>query len=666
MKWLQSSLNMLLLCSLVTSSHAANTVQSFVADFPPDPFFPYRYASNLVPATTDADGFLRMTWEGVGSTTSRIAFDQAYTDDWESMAINFDMRIGQATTGGSQDPCGFGADGIGVVLANIDNYGRRGHVNWAGGESPDLAGSFGVGFDTWDNGDEGCNSVSLHWDGAVYDSFPIEGSDIDTFETGEVLNTTILLENAGGDMEVSVILTDGTDTIIPWEQEPIPFDPYVGRLAFGARTGGAWSDQDIANITLTVDGELKQEVLFPSNYDAGAPVAPPSLMGGTPYAARQFGSAPGPVLIPLDEAGGTQDGFLRLASEVGSNDNGIVFDQTSTGTNLIEANFDFRIQDDGLLGAADGLSFLLVPADTYGTTGPLFGGANPFPTKEEPNLAGALGLAFDIYQSGNDSEPCDGCSGTKANEVSLHWNGGVISQFQVPLAEIDWAGDKFHSVTMIVEQVDGDANVTAYIVDGTDDNTTLLFTDEFISDLSFPGGARAAFYAHTGGAADHFELDNINIDFGDVSIPGDFNGNGVLDAADLDEMAAAMSDPPVDPKYDLTGDGEVDIADREYWVNELKNTWIGDANLDLEFNSGDMVQVFVGGKYETGGDATWAKATGTATRCLAAVTWWPRLLPGVTNRVLRMAAAAVPEPTSLLLLMAGLMGVAICRRHLRS
>ena len=41
------------------------------------------------------------------------------------------------------------------------------------------------------------------------------------------------------------------------------------------------------------------------------------------------------------------------------------------------------------------------------------------------------------------------------------------------------------------------------------------------------------------------------------------------------------------------------------WVDDLKNTWIGDANLDGEFNSGDMVQVFVGGKYETGEDAGW-------------------------------------------------------------
>ena len=41
------------------------------------------------------------------------------------------------------------------------------------------------------------------------------------------------------------------------------------------------------------------------------------------------------------------------------------------------------------------------------------------------------------------------------------------------------------------------------------------------------------------------------------------------------------------------------------WIHELKGTWIGDANLDGEFNSGDFVQVFAAGKYETGDFAGW-------------------------------------------------------------
>ena len=57
-------------------------------------------------------------------------------------------------------------------------------------------------------------------------------------------------------------------------------------------------------------------------------------------------------------------------------------------------------------------------------------------------------------------------------------------------------------------------------------------------------------------------------------------------------------------EYDLNGDGVVDFEDRKLWVEDsaFKNTWIGDANLDLEFNSCDMVQVFAAGKYEKPGE----------------------------------------------------------------
>ena len=61
------------------------------------------------------------------------------------------------------------------------------------------------------------------------------------------------------------------------------------------------------------------------------------------------------------------------------------------------------------------------------------------------------------------------------------------------------------------------------------------------------------------------------------------------------------------PELDLDDDGHVDHQDHRVWVKVLKHTWFGDANLDGEFNSGDMVQVFVLGKYETGEEASWAE-----------------------------------------------------------
>ena len=82
-------------------------------------------------------------------------------------------------------------------------------------------------------------------------------------------------------------------------------------------------------------------------------------------------------------------------------------------------------------------------------------------------------------------------------------------------------------------------------------------------------------------------------------IRGDYNGNGELDAGDLD-LQASVGIATQDLTYDLNGDSVVDYAgDRVMWLHELKNVYVGDANLDSEFNSNDFVQVFQAGKYET-------------------------------------------------------------------
>ena len=58
---------------------------------------------------------------------------------------------------------------------------------------------------------------------------------------------------------------------------------------------------------------------------------------------------------------------------------------------------------------------------------------------------------------------------------------------------------------------------------------------------------------------------------------------------------------------DENGDGAVNLADRVIWVETHANTWVGDANLDGEFNSSDFVAAFTAGKYETGEMATWGE-----------------------------------------------------------
>lgn len=101
-----------------------------------------------------------------------------------------------------------------------------------------------------------------------------------------------------------------------------------------------------------------------------------------------------------------------------------------------------------------------------------------------------------------------------------------------------------------------------------------------------------------------------DMDFNAIpSVAGDFNGNGELDANDIDLLSNEAASATPDVSFDLNNDGAVDATDRTVWVKDLKRTWIGDANLDGEFNSSDFVAVFSQGKYEDGIDnnATWAE-----------------------------------------------------------
>ena len=88
---------------------------------------------------------------------------------------------------------------------------------------------------------------------------------------------------------------------------------------------------------------------------------------------------------------------------------------------------------------------------------------------------------------------------------------------------------------------------------------------------------------------------------------GDFDANDLLGASRISTCwPMDRTGPPpflawLDAMFDLNSDGSVDHEDHRIWVKDLKHTWFGDANLDGEFNSSDMVQVFAAGKYETSG-----------------------------------------------------------------
>jgi hypothetical protein len=146
-------------------------------------------------------------------------------------------------------------------------------------------------------------------------------------------------------------------------------------------------------------------------------------------------------------------------------------------------------------------------------------------------------------------------------------------------------------------------------------------------------------------------------------IPGDYNRDGSLDVLDLNLQTEAIATGNLE--FDENNDDLVNYDDRYIWVHDYKKTWIGDADLNGEFSSGDLVKVFVAGKYETGGEANWDEGDWNGDGVFESDDMIAAFVDGGYEQgPLPPAVSAVPEPAGALLLLAGLMG--LCWRRCRT
>lgn len=150
-----------------------------------------------------------------------------------------------------------------------------------------------------------------------------------------------------------------------------------------------------------------------------------------------------------------------------------------------------------------------------------------------------------------------------------------------------------------------------------------------------------------------------------AGIPGDVNGSGALDAGDIDSTAAALRAGSTDTKYDLNKDGSVSAADHAYLVETLFKTYMGDANLDKEFNSGDFIAVFQVGEYEdaTADNSTWAEGDWNGDADFDSSDFITAFQAGGYEAGPKPAVSAVPEPSSAALLSLGGLLLAGARRR---
>ena len=200
------------------------------------------------------EGFLRITREA-GSTSNVVGFDWDGSEANENMTIDFDWR-GLTTPGSNR------ADGMSFLLVPTEQYGEEGAdtIEFGPHEEPNLAGAFGIGFDTFNNDNapqddpEGMpdvgNHVSVHYDGTklLQEDYTLEEFDIVTDDPDVWHHAKV--EISGDD--VTITLTDGSDGSEHVISETVDGLSDMGaiRPAFAARTGGAFDNYDIDNFLM--------------------------------------------------------------------------------------------------------------------------------------------------------------------------------------------------------------------------------------------------------------------------------------------------------------------------------------------------------------------------------------------------------------------------------
>jgi hypothetical protein len=141
---------------------------------------------------------------------------------------------------------------------------------------------------------------------------------------------------------------------------------------------------------------------------------------------------------------------------------------------------------------------------------------------------------------------------------------------------------------------------------------------------------------------------------------GDFNGDGLRNAADINALSEQARGGGTNLKFELYNDGTIDERDRVSWVKYIQETWFGDANLDGQFSSADVVQVFQSALFETGQPALWEHGDWNGDGQFGASDLVTAFQDGGYERGPRTPFQPVPEPTIWLVVV--LSGLAGCLR----
>jgi hypothetical protein len=252
----------------------------------------------------------------------------------------------------------------------------------------------------------------------------------------------------------------------------------------------------------------------------------------------------------------------------------------------------------------------------------------------DPNANGGSGGYWD-YPTGSDTPPIPVASGTDAGTAVYMWVG------QGP-ADVTMAGGLSPYGVMgmggnFAEMEETEWDLVNDGVHGT--------TDWYMRGLRGGSWTSESYWWMSASSRDGREMTRHRaFGFRVASLPDpcDINGDGTCDVNDIDAMTQnviAGVNTPADREALITNP----ISDGFY-------TFIGDANLDGEFNSGDLVEIFTVGTYETGQRAGWAEGDWNGDGVFGSGDLVFAFQDGGYEQGPRASVLSVPEPSAALLL----------------
>jgi hypothetical protein len=141
-------------------------------------------------------------------------------------------------------------------------------------------------------------------------------------------------------------------------------------------------------------------------------------------------------------------------------------------------------------------------------------------------------------------------------------------------------------------------------------------------------------------------------------VRGDFDGNGLLDIRDLTLLFTGIRDG-TNFVFDLHPNNNLDHEDRRVWVEDIKQTYFGDGNLDGQFDSSDLIIAFQAGKFEDGKphNANWDEGDWNGDTDFDSSDLVLAFAGGGYEAGPRVGMVAVPEPSCLTSLAIGAFSV---------